>query len=172
MSLKQALLSLIGIGLVAGCAGSSMSIVQPGNLPSHSIARLALAPGSGVLGEAIGLELFNRGLTVVDTSEAVAIIGRVGLQEFEVTTAKGFAALHESGIDSVLIVKAVAAADGTPESASVRLTDTGSGEIIAGITWQNGWGGQRGSMADRQMRKNLSETASEISSELVRRLGL
>ena len=160
-----------GLVLFVGCSGSKMSVVQPNNISSRTVNRIAIAPDSGVLGDAIGLELFNRGLTVVDTNEAVAIVGRVGLQTFEVTTKEGFTILRENGIDAVLVVKSVAATDGTPESASVRLTDTENGNIIVGITWQNGYGGMRGSVADRTMRKNLSQAANEIAKELVRRLG-
>lgn len=156
--------------LAAGCAGSKMSVVQPHQGPTQDISRVAIAPGSGVFGEAIGLELFNRGLTVVDAQEAVAIVGRAGLREFEITSTRGFEVLREKGIDAVLTAKSVDAGDGTPESASVRVTETKTGKVIAGVTWQNGWGGMRGSIADRTMRKNLTDAANEIASELVRRL--
>lgn len=171
IKLAHLTLVILGVALMAGCAGTRMSVVQPSQLPSRLVERLAIAPGSGVLGDAISLELFNMGLTVVDANETVAIVGRAGLQEFEVTTTRGFAVLREKGIDAILVAKSVAAADGTPESASVRVTDTETGQIIAGITWQNGWGGMRGSIADRVMRKNLSQAASEIAKELIRRLG-
>ena len=161
---------LVVLVLLAGCAGSRMSIEQPSQPPSRPVDSIAIAPGSGVLGDAISLELFNRGLTIIDAQDAVGIVGRAGLQEFELTTATGFTVLRESGIDAVLVARAVAAADGTPESASIRITDTRSGRIITGITWQNGHGGTRGSVADRMMRKNLSEAANEIADELVRRL--
>ncbi len=116
------------------------------------------------------MELFNSGITVVDANEASSIIGRAGLREFELTSTQGYSALREAGIEAVLAAKSVDAADGTPESASVRITSTVSGEIIAGITWQNGWGGQRGSIADRTMRKNLSEAAREIAREIMKRI--
>jgi hypothetical protein len=155
---------------MGGCGGSKISVIHRGQVPARAITKLAIAPGSGVLGEAIGLELFNRGHTIVDAQEAIAIVGRVGLQEFEVTSTKGFKALQDKGIDAVLVAKSVDGLDGTPESASVRVTDTATGQIIAGITWQNGWGGQRGSIADRTMRKNVTEAANEIAGELARRL--
>jgi hypothetical protein len=160
------------VGILSGgsCASSKMSLVEPRSVPSRTIGRLAIAPGSGVLGEAISLELFNRGMTIVDAQEAVAIVGRAGLQEFEVTSTKGFELLREKGIDAVLTAKSVNAADGTPESASVRVTDTTTGQVIAGLTWQNGWGGMRGSVADRAMRRNLTEAANEIAQELLKRL--
>ena len=158
--------------LVAACAGSKMSVLQPKQISTRTINRLAISPGSGVMGDAIGLELFNLGLIIVDVQDAVAIVGRAGLQELEVTSTKGFEILREKGIDAVLTAKSVAAADGTPESASVRVTDTATGQVIAGITWQNGWGGMRGSISDRVMRKNLTEAANEIANELLKRLKL
>ena len=56
--------------------------------PVQTVSRLAIAPGSGVLGEAIAVELFNSGLTVVDANEASTIIGRAGLREFKSTSAR------------------------------------------------------------------------------------
>lgn len=152
------------------CASSKMSVSQPPTGPATDVDRLAIAPGSGVLGEAIALELFNAGITVIDANEVIAIVGRVGLDEFEVTSAKGYAALRDRKIGAVLVAKATMARDGTPESAAIRVTGTTSGEIIAGITWQNGRGGRRGSIADRTMRKNLSQAAQEIARELIGRL--
>ena len=123
-----------------------------------------------MLGDAIGLELFNRNMTIIDAQQTVATVGRAGLQEFEWTTTRGFEFLREMGIEAVLTARSVNAADGTPESASVRVTDTANGQILAGITWQNGWGGQRGSVADRTMRKNLTQAANEIAQELLKRI--
>lgn len=166
----QRFLILMLAPLLSGCASSRMSVATDPQTPVQAVSRLAIAPGSGVFGEALAVELFNSGITVVDANEATKIIGRVGLEEFDVTSAQGYTALREAGIEAVLAAKSVAAADGTPESASVRITSTMSGEILAGITWQNGWGGQRGSIADRTMRKNLSEAAREIAGEIMNRI--
>jgi hypothetical protein len=50
------------------------------------------------------------------------------------------------------------------------MTSTQTGEVLAGVTWQNGWGGMAGSISDRVMRKGLSEAASEISAALAERM--
>lgn len=136
----------VSLFLIAACAGSKMSVIQLSKIPSRGISRIAIAPGSGVLGEAISIELFNRGLTIIDSNEATTILARAGLKEFEITSSQGFAALRERGTDALLVAKSVAAADGTPESAVVRVTDTSDGQVIAAITWQNGFWGMRGSM--------------------------
>jgi hypothetical protein len=77
--------------------------------------------------------------------------------------------LRERGIEAIITAKTVDI-DGMPESASVRITDTLDGKILGGLTWQNGWGGRRGSIADRSMRKNLSAAAQDIAKELSSRL--
>ena len=46
------------------------------------------------------------------------------------------------------------------------MTSTENGAVIAGVTWQNGFGGQAGSAVDRVMRKGRSQAASEIANEL------
>lgn len=163
--MKKILICAIAL-IAAGCASSQVSVSQNTAVRITPVSSIAIAPGSGVFGDAIAVELFNLGLNVVDANEAATLIGRVGLTEFEMTSTEGRTALRDAGIEAVLSARAVDAADGTPESASVRVTATDSGAIIAGVTWQNGWGGQRGSIADRTMRKNLSEAAREISAAL------
>ncbi len=166
----KTLLAATLVAFLSACSTAKMSAVQPAARPAKAVTTIALAPGSGVMGEAIGVELFNRGITVVDADQARSIMARAGLQEYEMTTTAGYAALREKGLEAVLTVKAVAADDGTPESASVRVTDTATGAILAGLSWQNGWGGMRGSMADRTMRANLSSAAQEIAAEIHQRL--
>lgn len=168
MKLKMFAVLVMSV-LLVGCAGSRLSSIQNAKPISQNINRIAIAPGSGPFGEAIGVELFNMGFQVVDANEAAGLIGRAGLKEFELYTPKGNSVLRAQGIEAVITAKAVAV-DGTPESASVRVTNTTDGRILAGITWQNGWGGQRGSIADRTMRKNLSSAAQEIAKELGKRL--
>lgn len=147
-----------------------MSVIKSGDV--QVVTKLAIAPGSGVLGDAVGVELFNRGFTIIDPQETTAIAGRVGLKEFEVTSAGGLNALQEKGIDAILSVKSVDAVDGTPESASVRVTNTSNGQIITGITWQNGKSGDGavGALAGLLTRKNLSEAAKEIAKKIAKKL--
>lgn len=161
---------LLSVLCTLACASSRMSASSVPAGKAVEVKRLAIAPGSGVLGDAIAVELFNRGLNIVDARESTSIMGRSGLQEFEFATDAGFSALRASGIDAVLIVKSATAIDETPESASVRITSVESGVILAGLTWQNGWGGMRGSVADRTMRKNLSAAAQEISDGILARI--
>jgi len=60
--------------------------------------------------------------------------------------------------------------DGLPQSASVLLTSTETARIIGGVSWQNGWGGMAGSIADRTMRKDVADAAKEITDALVKQV--
>lgn len=164
------LLLIVLIVLASACGRSRMSLTTRPVRIAREIKTVAIAPGSGVLAEAIGLELFNAGMTVVEAGQAAQIVGRFGLKEFEVTTTRGYEALQEKGIDAVLVAKSVIGYDGKPQSASVRVSDTLTGQIIAGLTWQNAWGGARGSPADAVMRKDLSTAARQIARALLKQL--
>jgi hypothetical protein len=50
------------------------------------------------------------------------------------------------------------------------MNSTHNGQVLAGVTWQNGYGGAAGSPADRVMRKGLSEAAAEIATALAERV--
>ena len=80
------------------------------------------------------------------------------------------AKFREQGIDALLTVRSVAGYDQQPTSATARINSTHTGRVLAGITWQNGWGGQEGSVADRQHRKGLAEAASEIAEALAKNI--
>lgn len=162
---------LSGATLALGaCSTAQIAQSTRGHYAGPAVHTVAIAPGGGALADAIGVELFNRGVSVVDAEQTRGILGHVGISEVQVATPQSYAALHAAGADALLVVKSVMSSDGTPESASARLTSTVNGEVVAGLTWQNGWGGMRGSIADRTMRKNLAETASAISDTLLQRM--
>jgi hypothetical protein len=96
---------------------------------------------------------------------------RLNLNEVEITRPEGLAKFRGQGVDAMLVVRGAGGYDDQPQSASARMTSTTNGVLIAGVTWQNGFGGQAGSMADRVMRKGLSQAAAEIASELSARVG-
>ena len=168
--LLVSLISLIAMIALVACAGPRVTETTRTEYKGSSIRSVAIAPGGGPFTDAIGVELFNHGIHVVDAEQTMNILGRVGLTEFQITTNESFQALRSAGADAVLVVKSVMADDGTPESAVARLTSTRTTEIVAGISWQNGWGGQRGSIADRVMRQNLAEAATQITKELAARM--
>lgn len=154
----------------SGCAGSRLSLTETGSPITESVNTIALAPGGGLLADAIGVELANHGFNVVDSGAMTALMARLNLDEFELTQPQSLTKLKEKNIDAYLSVKAAGGYDGRPQSASARLNSTTDGKILAGVSWQNGWGGQAGSMADRTMRKDLSGAAAEITRSLVLRI--
>ena len=160
--MPRRLCALVAMLLVFGCASSKVSQTINTTHSGPKIRAVALSPGGGVLADAIGVELFNRGFTVMDPSQAGTLLGRSDLTEFEIATSPNLQALSEKGVDALLVVKSANAADGKPQSASVRLTNTKTQQVVAAVSWQNGWGGQAGSMADRTMRKDVADAAKEI----------
>lgn len=125
-----------------------------------------MAPEGGLLAEAVGIELSNLGYTIIDSSSTSKLMVRLNIDEIEISTPQGLKKLKEKGIDAYLTVKGSGAYDSQIQNASARISSTHTGRIIAGISWQNGWGGRAGSIADRAMRKGLAEVAQEIASSL------
>lgn len=160
----------LALVLAVGCAGSkvSQSVSQPYKGPR--VKAIVLSPGGGVLGDAVGVELFNKGFSVVDPGEAGRLLGRSDLSELEISSSPSLEALQGKGVDALLVVKVAAGEDGLPQSASVKLTSTRTQQVIGAISWQNGWGGQKGSIADRTMRKDVAAAAHEIVEGLLKTL--
>jgi hypothetical protein len=160
----------LALVLTVGCAGSkvSQSVGKPYQGPR--VKTIAVSPGGGVLGDAVGVELFNKGFAVVDPGEAGRLLGRSDVSELEISSRPSLETLREKGVEALLVVKVALGVDGLPQSASVKLTSTRTQEVIAAISWQNGWGGQRGSIADRTMRKDVAAAAKEIVDGLLKTL--
>jgi hypothetical protein len=149
---------------LTGCATSQVSVV-PVSATAASTANvktIAMAPDGGLLADAVAVELSNRGYTVIDGAATSRMMVRLNLNEVEIATPVGLAKFKEQGIDAFLSVRSAGGYDEQPQSASARLNSTATGQILSGVTWQNGWGGEAGSMADRVMRKGLAQSAKEI----------
>ena len=157
--------------VLASCSGSKVSTVGMPSLPTHTVQSIAMAPSGGLLADAIAVELFNRGYTVIDSSETTGLLVRLDLTEAEVLAPTNLRKLEKEGVDAYLSARAAAGYDGQPQSASVRVNSTRNGKIIASVSWQNGWGGRATSIADRVMRKDLADAAVEITDSLVEQLG-
>lgn len=166
-SIAIALLFACGL---SGCAGSKVSSIPTSSKNVHAVKVIAMIPGGGVISDAVGVELTNRGFMVVDADSTSRIIGRSNLNEMELSRPESLAKLRAQGIDAYLSVKAAGGYDQMPQSASARVNSAFTGRILAGASWQNGWGGMAGSMADRTMRKGLTEAAQDITDALVKSL--
>jgi hypothetical protein len=169
MPIRLAIFLCLGLAL-AGCSTAQVSSFSSPQVPKVPIKTIAMMPGGGLLADAVAVELANRGLTIIDPASTSNMMVRLNLNEIEISRPEGLAKLKSQGVDAVLIVKAAGGYDEQPQSASARMTSTGDGRLIAGTTWQNGFGGQAGSIADRVMRQGLSQAASQIANELTSKI--
>lgn len=171
MSAKKALIAgVLGCGIVAGCGTSQVSSIAPATQERIQVRSIAMMPGGGLLADAVAVELSNRGFNIVDSATTTNLMVRLNMNELEVSQPQGLAKLRGQGIDAVLMVKSSGSYDGQPQSASARMTSTADGRLIAGTTWQNGFGGVAGSIADRVMRQGLSQAANQIANEITARI--
>jgi len=152
------------ISLSISCIASKLVQVQ-GFIPAK--LTIALAPSGGELADAIESRLKIRGFKVIDRPETAKIMARYQMTEKDFIKAESLEILRKEGIDMIMTVEAVVGPDGEPDSASVKINKTTSwGDIIAWISWQNGRGGERGSIADGWMRKKIFDAAEEIAKGL------
>ena len=172
LSMKFRILALFPFACILlfnGCATSNVSSVnRTGDTPKVDVNVIAMAPNNSLLGEAVAIELFNRGLNIIDSADTAVVFARLGITEIEISKPQNMRLLKAEGIDAYLIVKSAGGDDNLPQSATARLTSTESGKILAGVTWQNGWGGQSGSPVDRLMRKGLGAAAKQLVDELAK----
>lgn len=170
MKRRNILLAIISTVILAACASSKISMVPVSGGSTHAVKSIALAPDGGLLSDAVAVELSNRGFNIVDSASTSRMMVRLNLNEVEITRPEGLAKLRDQGIDAFLTVRSAAGYDQQPQSASARINSTHNGSVLAGITWQNGWGGQAGSIADRQHRKGLADAATEIADALAKNI--
>ena len=161
--MKKLLLIVFVTISLGGCAPSSLNISSSPNSLSQEVNRIALMPSGGPLADAVGIELLNYGLDVIDAAVVMGHMSRYNLNELELSMPQNISKLSSYGIDTLLIVKGVEGYDGRPESVSARLISTLDGRLVIGVTWQNGKGGAQGSPADRMMRSSLGQAAKEIA---------
>lgn len=166
---KRIALTLISATIIGGCASSKVSSLPITSQIKHPVKVIAFAPGGGLLADAVGVELLNRGFTVIDSTTTSSMMVRLNLNEIEITHPEGLAKLKGQGVDAFLVVRGGGGYDQQPQNASARMNSTHNGQVLAGVTWQNGFGGAAGSPMDRIMRKGLSEAAAEIAAALAER---
>lgn len=169
MRMRQLILTIVLPVLVSSCATSKVSTVLAPSQAQQKVRSIAIAPGGGLLADAVGVDLSNRGFTVIDPAATSNMMVRLNLNEVEIAQPEGLSKLRGQGVDAFLVVRAAGGYDQQPQSASARMTSTRDGQLLAGVSWQNGFGGQAGSIADRVMRKGLAEAASEIAAALAER---
>ena len=166
---SMTLLTIISVCL-AGCSSAKVSRMQRLKPLTHPVNTISIAPSGGVLADAVGIELFSNGVNVIDTQQISNLMIRENLNEIELMKPQNLTKLREAGAEAFLTVRSVGGYDGKPQSASVRLVSTMTGELVCGVSWQNGRGGAQGSPADSMMRKDIVGAAKQITRELLRQL--
>jgi len=162
---------LLCIGL-SGCLSNRMTLVQNSNRSGHPIRSIALNPSGGIIADAIGMELLNRGYVVLDTQETSNLLIRMDSSEIEWMEPAQRQKLRDRNIDAVLIVRSSSNSFGTPESVSVRLVSTHDGRVIGGLAWDNAKFGARRSPANYMVKRGVVRAAREITPALIKSAGL
>jgi hypothetical protein len=139
---KRNFLFVVFISVIASCASRHAPPTGKHVRPIRSIAIVSGDP----LANAIAIELFNQGFRTFEVPAT---------QEL---TPKALQSLALRGVDGVLVVRSTRGYP-IPESASVRLVSTQTGENVAAFTWPNS---VPGSPADPMVRKKLTDVAQEL----------
>ncbi len=154
-----------------GCAGARLTEMIHTPPSGPPVGSVAIDPQGGIMGEEIALHLRNGRLRVFDPDQTIQIARRLGIDDYQINSPEGLEGLRNGGVDALLIVKTMIGWDGKPQIVTARLINTHTSEVITGLSWENGWGGDFGSVADRTMRKGASEAARQISASLLYRIG-
>lgn len=169
--MKALLAALVITTLTTGCASSKISSTASNSSKTiNPVNEIAMAPDSGVLGDSLAIELNNRGFKVIDSHAFELILSKLNIDTLEMTRPGGLEKIRSRGVDAVLYVKGIAGHDNEPQSVNVRITSTTNGRLITGLVWQNAFAGQAGSIADRVMRKGMTEAVKEIADEIEKSL--
>ncbi|MFQ5490466.1 MAG: FlgO family outer membrane protein [Phycisphaerae bacterium] len=159
--------------LLPACAGTKTTFLRIQGRPDHAVRKIALNPSGGILADAIGMELLNRGFTVIDTQDTSNLFIRLGMEELEVMEPQQLRKLRdEYDIDAVLAVRAATTDSQLIVAASVRLISTHTGGVLGGLGWENAKGGGVGSAADHMVKKGVTDAAREIVKGLIQSAGL
>jgi len=156
--------------LLAGCTSARLIETIHTAYTGPPARCVAIDPRGGILADEIAMELYNSGLNVLDADQTSLLASRTGVSEFHINSPEGHEALRTDGVDALLVVKSLMSWDGTPQTVTVRLISTHTSQIITGLSWQNGWGGDIGSVLDRSMRKDIPEAAGQIAEALLTRI--
>lgn len=151
----------------SGCRGSRTTTINRAARADHPVQSIALNPSGGILADAIGVELVNRGFNVIDTQETSNLLVRMEMGETEFMEPANLAQLRERGIDAILTVRSATNADGMIVNASARLVSAHNSRVLGGVAWENAKSGASGSPADHMAKKGVTSAAKEIVQALL-----
>ena len=160
--MKKLGLCLLLIALT-GCFGRQRATISNSIQKSSSpVKTIAISPSSGMFGDAIGIELANRGFTVIDSGQAASLLVTIGMDKLQVYRPDRAKPIVDKGVDAILIVKTSNGYDNRPDSATVKLVNLKDGQIIVGANWQNGKEGGRNGIV------NASKTIADSITKALR----
>ena len=87
--MKQIIIVCVELTTLTGCASSKVTQTVRQTYTGPRIESITLSPGSGVMGDAIGMKPFNRDFMVVDPQQTSELIGRHNLTEFQLAKSQG-----------------------------------------------------------------------------------
>jgi hypothetical protein len=88
---RRLYISLLAAALLSSCASSKVSSLPVSSQAKHTVKVIAFSPGGGLLADAVGVELSNRGFTVIDSATMSSMMIRLDLSEIEITRPEGLA---------------------------------------------------------------------------------
>jgi hypothetical protein len=154
--------------LISGCVSPKFTIIKKEEKLNHPIRTIALLSDERDLCGAVKVELLNKGFDVVEVQQSEVITKMPTKNPSDVlVTLKDM----NKAIDAYLSIDTVWANDGFILTANVRLYSVSTGQTILWFSWRNGYGMTDG-IPDRVVKKNLTETAQEITAKLTKNITL
>lgn len=155
------------LGLI-GCTGAQVKSNFAASIANKPQYRLASASDS-ILADAIGSELLQYGFVVVERSRLSAVLDELKLNMNGVLLPENLKKVGRIlNVDALFFTTAYFDANFGSKigTASVKLVDVESGELLGGINYQNGSGCAAGSPCDSGMKESMPDTAAKIAKEI------
>jgi len=168
----RAIAATLALFTLACASSAKVGLLTPIPPAPATSLRVAVSPAvfSGALARRIGQRLSDRGVSVVSRSDTLDLLTRHDIPRAEAASPHGLRALHEQGIDILLIVDAVNGWDSKPDSAAARLLSTVTGDVLMAVSWENGHCAMKGSPCDRRNRMVTDFAAAHMVPLLERAL--
>lgn len=158
---------VIGGLILGGCSGASVR--SSGHIPESLMNSSVAFAGDDALSEALSGEFLSCGFTVVERSRLMSV-----LEEHHLSFSGILEKENADKIGKILNVDALVYASIVPAaafgdrlaSATVKIVDIKTGQIVLASNYSNGGGGAAGSPADAQMKQKLPASARLIAREI------
>jgi hypothetical protein len=168
--IRRTMRTMVFVTIALGISGCSFSRVNSSGSGSViPVKVIAVMPG-GLIADAVAVELANKGFTIVDASATTNRVRRENTRETEIIEPESIAQLRSRGVDAIVQVRSTTDRRANLVSATARMTSAHNSALLAAVSWQNANAGEVGSIADRTVKKGVSDAAADIANELVARV--